>query len=1026
MTVVTDDFNRANGGLGANYTNAIGAGFQIVGNQAVGASNEERASLRTAEAFAADQYVEFTIAVETNSFIGGLLRSSGADATRNGYAADVGFNDLIYISRYTNGVGENIVDGINVGAWEPADRFRAQIVDWTIYLYRNGTLVSSATDDLQLHPTGAPGLYGYSDGAIDNAEFGDVSTPQFARPDADITDGAWTPSTGVDLYATIDETPASDADYISTNANSTAEVGLGTLATPAAGTQTFRLRAVGSAAKKLVARVLEAGTPRATITVDPLTAAVTAYSATAAGITDYSNLTLDFAVSDATTPPSPTVTFGAIGTGANGTTTVAPSYPAGITAGQYLTCEVSSGSTGNATPTTPVGWTLLATGASTDGTFGVDTGPRRATVFGKIAVGTETGTLTVSITGGNTCRGTITRWTKSQAGYAWDVVAQGANDSTSGTGVSMTTAAISWAPGDAAMVVVGQRVDSATQSAQAITAAGITFGARTNRATTAVTTGNEIRHVVDTFAAVTAGTASVATTWAYTASAAVSAGGVVVRLREVPPTEFARVTFAEFEVPASGSGNQTLAGAAVAQASAQGTLQLLKTLAASAQAQATASGALGVGKGLAGAAAAQASAAAALQLVKTLAAAAQAQATAAGDLTVLQNISLTGDATALASAVGTLGVAKSLVGAAAAQASAAGALQLLVALNAAAQAQTTASGDLSVVQGVNLAGDAAAQAAASGALAVGKGLAAAAAGQASASGALDKLTFLAAAAAATASASGSLDKLVQLAANAAAVATASGALAKASPLAGNAAAIGTASGAIAVSVLLSGAASGVATASGALATSGSVTLAGNAQGQSSATGALQLGVTLLGAALANATATGSLDGSQALNGAAVAVATAQGGLALSVALAGAALANAQAGGTLSLMVSLSGAAAAQANAAGVLSLDVVLSGAALAQAAASGGLVLTVPLQGAASAQAQAGGSLAVGSVVDLFVVAAGQATATGALLVLSPLGLLTTVNAYRASARKRNWRAWQPQRSFAVRMDPRAWRAWQ
>jgi len=227
-----------------------------------------------------------------------------------------------------------------------------------------------------------------------------------------------------------------------------------------------------------------------------------------------------------------TVTFGAIGTGANGTTTVAPSYPTGITAGQYLVCVITSGGTGSPTPSTPSGWTLLATGASTDGTFGIDTGPRRVTVFGKEAVGTESGTLTVSITSGDTCRGTISRFTKSGSG-TWTIEAQGGDDSTSGTGFSATLASMNWNTGDAVLVAVGQRVDTVTQSAQSLTATGVTFGTRTNRASTAVTTGNDHRHVIDTFAAIS-GTSNVnaAPTWAYTGSAACSGGVVIVRLRE--------------------------------------------------------------------------------------------------------------------------------------------------------------------------------------------------------------------------------------------------------------------------------------------------------------------------------------------------------------------------------------------------------------------------------------------------------------------------------------------------------------
>lgn len=227
-----------------------------------------------------------------------------------------------------------------------------------------------------------------------------------------------------------------------------------------------------------------------------------------------------------------TATYGAIGTGANGSTTVAPTYPAGITAGQYLVLIVTSGATNSETPTTPSGWTFLATGASTDGSYGVDTGPRRVTAFGKVATGSESGTVTVSITNGGTCRGTITRFTKAGSG-SWDVEAQGANDSTSGTGVSMTFASMNWNTGDAVLVATGQRVDSATQSAQSLTASGVTFGTRTNRAATAVTTGNDHRHTVDTFAAISSTSdVDAAPTWAYTASAAASAGGVIVRLRE--------------------------------------------------------------------------------------------------------------------------------------------------------------------------------------------------------------------------------------------------------------------------------------------------------------------------------------------------------------------------------------------------------------------------------------------------------------------------------------------------------------
>lgn len=60
---------------------------------------------------------------------------------------------------------------------------------------------------------------------------------QFARPDADIVDGAWTKSTGgnTDMYQMIDEVAADDADYIQSElapANSACGVNLSNVEDP--------------------------------------------------------------------------------------------------------------------------------------------------------------------------------------------------------------------------------------------------------------------------------------------------------------------------------------------------------------------------------------------------------------------------------------------------------------------------------------------------------------------------------------------------------------------------------------------------------------------------------------------------------------------------------------------------------------------------------------------------------------------------------------------------------------------------
>ena len=61
---------------------------------------------------------------------------------------------------------------------------------------------------------------------------------QYARPDADTSPGDWTASSGSDLYAMIDEDPASDSDYITVGdggSGSACTISLGSVTDPASG-----------------------------------------------------------------------------------------------------------------------------------------------------------------------------------------------------------------------------------------------------------------------------------------------------------------------------------------------------------------------------------------------------------------------------------------------------------------------------------------------------------------------------------------------------------------------------------------------------------------------------------------------------------------------------------------------------------------------------------------------------------------------------------------------------------------------
>lgn len=186
-----DDFNRSNGGIGSNYTNAIGSGALIVSNEASGYINEERGSLRTAESYAADQYVEFTIGdFSAAGWVGAMLRTTGANSTRNGYMLDAGQNQTYYLSKYVNGVGTNFIEGTGI-AWAEGDTFRAEVEGTVLRLYRNGNLVDSYDDTANTFTSGSPGLYFYSARTLDDATFGDLATYQYARPNSDIVTAGW-------------------------------------------------------------------------------------------------------------------------------------------------------------------------------------------------------------------------------------------------------------------------------------------------------------------------------------------------------------------------------------------------------------------------------------------------------------------------------------------------------------------------------------------------------------------------------------------------------------------------------------------------------------------------------------------------------------------------------------------------------------------------------------------------------------------------------------------------------------------
>ena len=119
-----------------------------------------------------------------------------------------------------------------------------------------------------------------------------------ARPSSDTTAGAWLPSAGSSLYATLDEVSPDDADYIYTNSVSTCKIALNAVADPLTSSgQIVSYRVWSPNSDGLTVRLMQGATEIASWTHTVLPTSPTTYQqALTAGqcdaITDYSALAI--------------------------------------------------------------------------------------------------------------------------------------------------------------------------------------------------------------------------------------------------------------------------------------------------------------------------------------------------------------------------------------------------------------------------------------------------------------------------------------------------------------------------------------------------------------------------------------------------------------------------------------------------------------------------------------------------------------------------------------------------------------
>jgi hypothetical protein len=226
-----------------------------------------------------------------------------------------------------------------------------------------------------------------------------------------------------------------------------------------------------------------------------------------------------------------TISFGTTGAQSVHTDTITPAVVG--SAGQLAILQVVSGHPNDNIPSTPSGWTLAGSMSGGGGSFGASAGPRRLTWFVRVLTGGDSNPTTSIPSGssGSLIVGRIVSVTRT-AGTDWRWAVSFGDDQVSGTGFSASTGTVlTWKSGDFAVLGYGVASNADSLTTEAVAVTGVTFGAVTERADNATTTGNGATVALAT-AAVSSGTATLAPTVTATlASASIGVAGVL-RIRE--------------------------------------------------------------------------------------------------------------------------------------------------------------------------------------------------------------------------------------------------------------------------------------------------------------------------------------------------------------------------------------------------------------------------------------------------------------------------------------------------------------
>ena len=181
-TSASDDFNRADGGLGPNWTAVSDGGMAIASQQVTGTAGGTTGDIRTAETYASDQYS--MVQVTSTQLTGGQWVGPAVRLQTGGQSGYLGIyfwnsgSPVLRLYKRTAGSWAQLGSSYSSGPLAAGTQLEVTAVGSTISFLVNGVQRISVTDTS--FTGGAPGIMAYGSGTADNWSGGTATTAVYS------------------------------------------------------------------------------------------------------------------------------------------------------------------------------------------------------------------------------------------------------------------------------------------------------------------------------------------------------------------------------------------------------------------------------------------------------------------------------------------------------------------------------------------------------------------------------------------------------------------------------------------------------------------------------------------------------------------------------------------------------------------------------------------------------------------------------------------------------------------------------